>query len=94
MAPAAWWRPLLVVTYSTGLRAGTLFSMKLECIDWDERGLVCRRLQFRQPRHSGGFGGLFRDDASRWQPTACEVHPRGLEPLTFGSVDRCSIQLS
>ena len=22
------------------------------------------------------------------------VHPRGLEPLTFGSVDRCSIQLS
>jgi hypothetical protein len=28
----------------------------------------------------------------RW--AAKRVHPSGLEPLTFGSVDRCSIQLS
>jgi len=26
--------------------------------------------------------------------TKSQVHPRGFEPLTFGSVDRCSIQLS
>ena len=28
------------------------------------------------------------------EPAKQKVHPRGFEPLTFGSVDRCSIQLS
>ena len=28
------------------------------------------------------------------KPRKTRVHPRGFEPLTFGSVDRCSIQLS
>jgi integrase len=38
--PAAdWWRALLVVAYNTGLRTGSLLSMRLEHIDW-EKGIA------------------------------------------------------
>jgi integrase len=35
--PAAWWRALLVVTYNTGLRSRTLFSLRMEHIKWQAR---------------------------------------------------------
>lgn len=38
--PAAWWRGLLIVTKNTGLRRGTLLSMRMEHIDWQARRLV------------------------------------------------------
>ena len=38
--------------------------------------------------------GKTQSDTDREDPKKERVHPRGFEPLTFGSVDRCSIQLS
>ena len=34
--PPAWWRALLVLTYNTGLRRGTLFKLRMEWIRWDD----------------------------------------------------------
>ena len=61
----------------------------------------------RDGADSGGSGGMTRQgegsglpqvvalDGSRRDVTeAGEVHPAGLEPATYGSEDRCSIQLS
>jgi integrase len=49
--PSAWWRALLVVTWNTGLRAGTLFSMLWAEVDWPNRRLVLpsRRMKARRP---------------------------------------------
>jgi len=38
--PSAWWRALLVVAFNTGLRRGTLLSMRMEYIDWKRRLLT------------------------------------------------------
>ncbi len=38
--PADWWRALLVVTYNTGLRRGTLFALQMADIDWQGKQLV------------------------------------------------------
>lgn len=38
--PSAWWQALIVLCYSTGLRAGTLFSLRMEWINWADRKIV------------------------------------------------------
>jgi integrase len=38
--PGPWWRALIAVAYNTGLRARTLFEMRMEHIDWKNRRLV------------------------------------------------------
>ncbi len=39
-SPADWWRALLMVATYTGLRHGTLFALRWEWIDWQERTLM------------------------------------------------------
>ena len=36
----AWWRALIVLAYNTGLRRGTLFSLRMDDIDWQKSRLV------------------------------------------------------
>ncbi|MCA9221246.1 MAG: tyrosine-type recombinase/integrase, partial [Planctomycetales bacterium] len=38
--PPAWWRALLIVALNTGFRRGTLFSLRLADVRWDERAVV------------------------------------------------------
>jgi len=40
--PAAWWRALLIVSASTGLRSNTLLALKLSDLDWSLRRLRVR----------------------------------------------------
>ena len=40
IAPADWWRTLLVVAYNTGLRFGSLFSLQMSDIDWKNNQIV------------------------------------------------------
>ena len=37
LKPAQWWRALLVVTWNTGLRRGTLFKLTWDMVDWENR---------------------------------------------------------
>ncbi len=48
--PPAWWKALLVVTYNTGLRAGTLFTMRMDDIEWKNRRLVIPPSKFKTGR--------------------------------------------
>ena len=49
--PPAWWRALLTVAWNTGLRRGTLFSMRWDEVDWKARRLVlpAARMKSRRP---------------------------------------------
>jgi hypothetical protein len=47
----------------------------------------------RRGEKSGVWNKVFRADENDWTG-ANRIHLAGLEPATFGSVDRCSIQLS
>ena len=38
--PSKWWRALLVTAYYTAFRRGTLFSLRMKDIDWDNRMIV------------------------------------------------------
>lgn len=47
----AWWRALLTVVWNTGLRIGTLLSMHMDEIDWQQNRLVlaAARMKSRRP---------------------------------------------
>ncbi len=49
--PPAWWRALLIVVWNTALRRSTLFSMRLEDVDWEKSRLVlpAARMKSRRP---------------------------------------------
>jgi integrase len=47
----AWWRSLLLVAWNTGLRIGTLLSMRMDEIDWRQNRLLlaAARMKSRRP---------------------------------------------
>jgi integrase len=47
----AWWKALLVVAWNTGLRRGTLFSMRWDDVNWKDHQLVLpgARMKSRRP---------------------------------------------
>ena len=49
---ASWWRALLAVTYNTGLRRGTLFTTKMEHVNWEREclSLPARHMKSRRPQ--------------------------------------------
>jgi integrase len=52
IAPAEWWRALIVVAYNTGLRRRALFSLRMDEIDWQGERLVLppERLKSHRPQ--------------------------------------------
>ena len=38
--PGTWWRTLLCLAWNTGLRAGTLFALRVEWIDWEAHRII------------------------------------------------------
>ena len=48
---SAWWRAILVVAWNTGLRRGSLLSMQMADIDWENRRLIlpASRMKSRRP---------------------------------------------
>ena len=59
--------------------------LSLWWICWDFNGLRCRHGNRKTPAFTGVFYVFWAFSS---------VHPTGFEPVTCGSVDRCSIQLS
>ena len=45
-----WWRALLVVAFNTGLRRGTLFSLRMADIDWEGERLVIPASRMKSAR--------------------------------------------
>ena len=48
--PPAWWRALIVLAVNTGLRHKTLFSVRMDEIDWQGRRLVIRPRSMKNRR--------------------------------------------
>jgi len=49
--PPVFWRSLLTITWNTGLRRGTLFTMRFQEVDWDGNRLLlpAERMKSRRP---------------------------------------------
>jgi integrase len=49
--PPAWWRALLIIAWNTGLRRGSLFTMRWSDVEWEKHRLVlpAARMKSRRP---------------------------------------------